>query len=200
MKNVYAAALAAALVVLPASQASAFLVEIYDASPMTTLAQADAAIAAGSPVSTVNASVIEYDDLGDGTRGLFSVNNAFPGGINDTFAARVRGNFFVATAGTWTFGINHDDGARLRIDGTLVNFADGVVDNRNTEITASFAAGIHTVEIVYFENGGGASLEFYGRQSSTAPNFLVQSVPEPTTLALVGLSLLGLGLSRRKQG
>ncbi len=86
----------------------------------------------------------------------------------------------------------------MKIDGTLVSFADGVVDNRNTTITGSFAAGLHTVEIVYFENSGGASLEFYGRQG-TGPNALVQSVPEPTTLALVGLSLLGLGLSRRKQ-
>ncbi len=198
MKNLNAVALAAALLVLPASQASAFLVQIYDAAPMTTLAQADAAIAAGTPVSTVNASVIDYDDLGDSTRGLFSLNNAFPGGITETFAARVTGNFFIATAGTWTFGLNHDDGARLKIDGTLVAFADGVVDNRNTTITGSFAAGLHTVEIVYFENSGGASLEFYGRQG-TGANALVQSVPEPTTLALVGLSLLGLGLSRRKQ-
>ncbi len=70
MKNLNAAALAAALLVLPASQASAFLVQIYDVTPMTSLAQADAAIAAGTPVSTVNASVIDYDDLGDSTTGL----------------------------------------------------------------------------------------------------------------------------------
>jgi PA14 domain/PEP-CTERM motif len=202
MKKLNPLAIAAALFVLPMSQASAYLVNIYDAAPMTTLAQADAAIAAGSPVSSSNHSVIEFDDLGDGTRGRFSLNNAFPGGINTTFAARITGNFVIDTAGMWTFGINHDDGARLMIDGTLVASGDGVVDNRDTFITGNFAAGLHTVEIVYFENSGGASLEFFGRQggaNSTMPYALVQSVPEPSTLALLGVSLAGFVGARRKR-
>ncbi len=203
MKKMNPLVIAAALFVLPVSQASAYLVNIYDAAPMTSLAQADAAIAAGSPVSSVHQSVIEFDDLGDGTRGRFSLNNAFPAGINTTFAARITGSFLVDTAGTWTFGINHDDGARLVIDGTLVATGDGVVDNRDTLISGNFATGLHTVEIVYFENGGGASLEFFGRQggaNGTTPYALVQSVPEPSTLALLGLSLTGLAAVRRKQG
>ena len=199
MKKLHMLATAAALITLPISQAWAYRVDLYSAASMNNLAQANAAIAGGPLTATANVSVIEFDDLGDGTRGLFSVNNAFPGGLNTNFAAHVTGNFYVDIAGTWTFGINHDDGARLMIDGALVAIADGEVDNRNTLITNSFAVGLHTVDIVYFETGGGASLEFFGARG-TAAFQLVQSVPEPTTLALVGLGLLGAVAARRKRG
>jgi PA14 domain/PEP-CTERM motif len=205
MKLIHALALSAGLL-LPLSQASAYTVSIWDRSPMTSLAQADAAIASGPATLSSYASVIEFDDFGDGSRGLFSVNNPFGITPPDTFAAKVTGYFNIATAGTYTFGINHDDGARLVIDGlaALTAAADGVTDNRTTTVTGFMSAGLHAVEIVYFENGGGASLEFFGKSgsaSSTAPWALVSSaaVPAPGTLALAGLSLLSLGLVRRRR-
>ncbi|WP_170841635.1 hypothetical protein [Nitrosomonas aestuarii] len=36
-----------------------------------------------------NAQVVEFDDLGDATRGLFSINNPWPGGVVDSFAAHM---------------------------------------------------------------------------------------------------------------
>ncbi len=203
MKLVHALALSAGLL-LPLSQANAYTVSIWDRSPMSTLAEADAAIAGGAPTITFHTSVIEFDDLQDGTRGLFAINN--PWGISppETFAAKVTGYFNIATAGTYTFGINHDDGARLVIDGMSAMTASfsGVTDNRTSTVTGFMTAGLHSVEIVYFENSGGASLEFFaksGSATSTAPWALVSSVPAPGTLALAGLSLLGLGLTGRRR-
>lgn len=206
MKLIHALALSAGLL-LPLSQANAYTVSIWDRSPMTTLAQADAAIASGPATMTFHASIIDFDDLGDGSRGLFNVNNPFGITPPTTFAAKVTGYFNIATAGTYTFGMNHDDGARLRIDGlaAMTALADGVTDNRTTTVTGFMSAGLHAVEIVYFENSGGATLEFFAAAgthsalSTTAPWALVSSVPAPGTLALAGLSLLGLGLIGRRR-
>lgn len=203
MKLIHALALSAGLL-LPLSQANAYTVSLWDRSPMSTLGQADFAIANFAATRTFHASIIDFDDLGDGSRGLFSINNPFGITPPETFAAKVTGYFNIATAGTYTFGINHDDGARLVIDGmaAMTAFADGVTDNRTTTVTGFMSAGLHSVEIVYFENSGGASLEFFGKSGSlgsSTPWALVSSVPAPGTLALAGLSLLGLGLTGRRR-
>ncbi|SFK76040.1 PEP-CTERM protein-sorting domain-containing protein [Nitrosomonas aestuarii] len=106
----------------------------------------------------------------------------------------MTGNFFLGAGGIFTLGFNHDDGARLMIDGATWVSADGVVDNRNTEASGFLSAGLHTVDIVFFENFGGASPEFYS--GSAGSGGLV--IPEPTILALFALGLAGLGLSRRR--
>ncbi len=193
-------ALAAGLALVPAMQAAAYTVSIYDSSSaIGSLAQAQT-LANGTATNVVQASVIEFDDLQDGSRGRFGVNNAFPVSPSETFAVKVTGQFFLATAGTYSFGINSDDGAKFSIDGILAGSFDGVADNREAIYTNTFAAGYHTVEILYFENSGGASLEFFGKSSTDANYSLVQSVPEPGSLALVGLSLLGLAAARRRRG
>ena len=195
--------LLAGCALLPVSAATAYVVDIHQTvtTGIGSLAAADAIIAAPASLqASANASIIEFDDLGDGTRGLFSVNNPFPGGFISSFVAHVTGFFSIATGGTHTFGINHDDGARLMIDGALWASADGVFDNRSTENSALLSAGLHSVDIVFFENFGGASLEFYTRDSTGAVS-LVQSaaVPEPAVLALVALGLAGLGLGTRRR-
>jgi hypothetical protein len=193
-------ALAAGLALVPAMQAAAFTVSIFDSgSAIGSLAEAQT-LANGTATNVVHASVIEFDDLQDGSRGRFGVNNAFPVSPSETFAVKVTGQVFLATAGTYSFGINSDDGAKFSIDGILAGGFDGVADNREAIYTSTFAAGYHTVEILYFENSGGASLEFFGKAAGDADYSLVQAVPEPGSLALVGLSLLGLAAARRRRG
>jgi PEP-CTERM motif-containing protein len=179
--------------------AHAALIEVFsDGNAVTNLAAADALIAAGGPVATANTNIIEFDDLQDGTRGNFSINNPFPGGITSNFAVQVSGSFSLG-AGT-TLEVNHDDGMYVLLDGVQVAIADGVVDNRNTAF--SVAAGVHVLEIIFFERFGGASLELASIDAAGKRSLFAlgdpMSVPEPGTLGLLALGLLGLSFARRK--
>ena len=80
--------------------------------------------------------------------------NAFVG--SDTFSGRWRGNLNFKQ-GTYNFFVGADDGIRMRIDGATV-----LDDWRDTgyferSFSRNFAtAGVHLVEIDYYENGGDA--------------------------------------------
>lgn len=188
------------LAAMPAP-ALAYLVEVYESGvAMTNIAQADALIALGSPTFSDTRSIIELDDLGDGTRGRFSINQPFPGGANDTFAVHVTGQFRVDITGFWTLFVNHDDGVRLTIDGVLLNQFPTPTDNRDTGGVRFLTAGMHSVDIVFFENSGGASLEFFGApgiHTAFNPSFFLL-VPEPGVLTLLALGLLGVGVHSRR--
>lgn len=141
---------------------------------------------------------IDLDDLGDGTTGQFSGNSPWPFApttLNSSFVAVITGKLVIAAGETRAYGIDHDDGAELKINGIFYAGADGVADNRFSS-GATLAAGTHTFEILYFENFGGASLEFI----ETVPGSNVRSlvrVPEPSTVGLLSLCLIGFGLARR---
>ncbi|HEX2746476.1 MAG TPA: chitobiase/beta-hexosaminidase C-terminal domain-containing protein, partial [Verrucomicrobiales bacterium] len=134
---------------------------------LSSLAETDAllALAPGSAgissEQTVIAQTVNY--LHDGGDGHYGSNAVFPAGGGDYFAVKCTGFLQVtaAQAGAWTFGLNSDDGGRIRIDGTNVMVDDtnhGAGDHFGTR---TLTEGLHTFEVVFWEQGGGSELEFF---------------------------------------
>ena len=83
----------------------------------------------------------------------------FTGGPADDFAARYTGEFETSEAGNYTFFLSSDDGSRLFINGELVINNDGLHAVVEEQVTISLGAGTHTIEVLYFERGGGSVLD-----------------------------------------
>ncbi|UTF61348.1 Ig-like domain-containing protein [Gilvimarinus sp. DA14] len=67
---------------------------------------------------------------------------------------RFVGVFEVDTAGTYTLNITHDDGFVIFIDGEETFTADFITSPSNFVQTTQLSAGIHEVEVYYWDQGG----------------------------------------------
>ncbi len=154
-----------------ANGASSFLVQVwYSTVAINSLANSDAAIAgqnvtAASPFSSTP-QIINYKDDPDAGDGNYGGGVVWPGntsGDNNDFVMRATTTFFIRPeqAGIWTFGFNSDDGGRLRIDGNNVIVDDANHAPADRLGTVTLAAGLHTLEYVYWERGGGAIAELF---------------------------------------
>jgi hypothetical protein len=132
-----------------------------------SLAEVDALLAlpAGNAGISLERTVITQtvNFFHDGGDGHYAGNLVFPAGGGDYFAVKCTGfiQITAAQAGTWSFGLNSDDGGRIRIDGT-----DDMVDNTlhgpgDHFGSRALTAGLHSFEVVFWEQGGGSELEFF---------------------------------------
>ncbi len=80
--------------------------------------------------------------------------------VND-FVVHATTEIFIEQAGTYTFGFNSDDGARLRVSGITAAEFLGTRGTNDSLGTVSLTPGFHTVELVFFERGGGSAVEVY---------------------------------------
>jgi hypothetical protein len=146
---------------------------------------------------------------------------------DDDFTVVGRGHLIVPAGGITgaVFRSNTDDGGRLRIDinrdgdfgdaGELVINQDVLQGDTNTDSSpVTLGAGRYATEYSWFERGGGAQGEVSVRLTTGGPFTLlgdnaavaagtgldVALIPEPSTVVLVGLSLVGLvGIGRRRK-
>ena len=76
----------------------------------------------------------------------------------DRYVLRWRGQISIPVAGTYIFKTGSDDGSILLIDGVEVVNNDGLHGTRWEEGSVSLTAGLHSIVIIHFENGGGSTL------------------------------------------
>ena len=129
----------------------------------------------GYPVTNVCAT-IAFQDKSSQTN--FPPYSAFPGVSGDNFVVVVTGTVQVPEAGLWSFSVGSDDGFSAKISRLEKSWS---WENRGArsygQSTATFnlpEAGAYDVELVYFEKGGGAALDFsvaQGEQDFSAAAF-----------------------------
>lgn len=114
--------------------------------------------------------------LGTGVFTSFDVDalqNQEDPGDADTFSIRYNGYIQIDAAGNYTFYTSSDDGSKLFIDGTEVVSNDGLHGNQERSGNITLTAGLHTITVLFFENGGGETLtvQYQG------PSITKQNVP-----------------------
>ncbi|NBC59001.1 MAG: hypothetical protein GVY05_12050, partial [Bacteroidetes bacterium] len=76
-----------------------------------------------------------------------------------TYSVRYRGLIDISTDDTYTFFTNSDDGSKLFIDGVEVVDNDGLHSATEVSGTIVLTTGLHSIEILYFENTADDLLE-----------------------------------------
>ncbi|MGA2254755.1 MAG: lamin tail domain-containing protein, partial [Thermoguttaceae bacterium] len=168
-----------------------FATTLYQANTgvVSSVAQAEAVISTPSEQTSVTnetESVLNFMDTGGG--GHFGNDNPFPGMTvgegGQYYVLQATGTLQISAsqAGYYTFGANTDDGFTLTISGadftTLTNATnssgsdvmtyDGLRGASDTLGTTYLAAGSYPINLVYFQNQGGASMEFFAAKESSA--------------------------------
>ncbi|MGK0190755.1 MAG: hypothetical protein ACI9R3_006585, partial [Verrucomicrobiales bacterium] len=93
---------------------------------------------------------------------LWDDENGGEGGFGDrdNFAIHSAGQINITQAGLVSFICNSDDGFVLRIDGDDVGEA-GDRGRADTLMEVDLTAGVHDIEFIYYERGGGAGVSLF---------------------------------------
>ncbi len=115
-------------------------------------------------------AVVNYLDSGGDGHYAPNSNPSWATGGADNYVVEATGIMTIPTAGTWTFGVNSDDGFELQsraVGGTTwttVAFFDGSRGVADTLGQTSFAtAGDYEVRVMIYEGGGGSAGEAFAK-------------------------------------
>ncbi len=160
---------------------------ISAAVTVANLATCDQLLSGALAGTTFTATGLPRINFGDSATGVLAGGETLPpGGNGDNFVVESTATLQVNFPGSYTFGINNDDGGRLRIDG-----ADVIVDDTNhgpTSFTGTktLSAGNHTITYVFWEQGGGMAGEAFWTKPDGAA-VLLENTGVPFFISTPGL-------------
>ncbi|MCY2951462.1 MAG: PEP-CTERM sorting domain-containing protein [Planctomycetota bacterium] len=190
------------------------------------IASTVAALNSNPPSIDYQAPVLNFHDSdsngrfgNDATFGVVTAGLKNKGEV-ENLAVVARGVLWVTDPGPYTFVIPSDDGFELSIDAKIVGKADYGKGANDIVLPATYlTAGAHPIQMIYWEGGGGSSLELFAAKGDwpwfdydqggwtkyanwqlvgDVANGGLALVPEPATFGLLALGVLGLAARRRK--
>lgn len=112
----------------------------------------------------------------------------------DKFALRFTGNVLAPSSGDYTFFVASDDGSRIYLNDKLLVNNDGLHGMVEKSAKVTLAAGVHSLVVTYFDNGGGDGLNVswqgpgFKKQPIPAENLMISGGETLHDLAIVALS------------